>query len=325
MSARSAVVAGYVALDVIRHEGSVGQSSGGTAANVAADLAYLGWRTEMRARIGADAPGRRVRHALSEAGVELCPGFLDPALQTPVVVHEVESPRHRFLFHCPSCGRTSPRFSPPDPAGAEEPGALGAPEVVFADRTSAFAAALFRRFEGEALLVLEPSTRGHATAARECAERADVLKWSHEVGGSLHPGILDPRRGQLQIETHGAAGLGFRRGREAWREMAAPTVEALDAAGAGDWLTASFLDQLPADGPIEMSTVALEDALEVSQRAAAVSCLYAGARGCAAMSPEMLQAAQAALAKSEVPVIPPAPVRRRSRAADACSLCLGPV
>jgi sugar/nucleoside kinase (ribokinase family) len=137
--------------------------------------------------------------------------------------------------------------------------------------------------------------------------------------------MLDPRPGQLQIETLGAEGLAFRIGAGPWQNLAAPEVEAVDAAGAGDWLTASFLDQLPAGRPSEMSAAALAEALKVSQGVAAVSCLYAGARGCAAIPREVLQAAQVALAKGDVPVVPPAPSPRRSRAADACPLCLGPV
>lgn len=324
-SARSAILTGYVALDVIRHNGSVRQVSGGTAANVAANLVYLGWTCELLGRVGADAQGRRVRHILSKSGVDLGAGFLDPTVETPVVIHEVEAPRHRFLFRCPSCARKSPRFSPPDPAKVDIALPVEMPFIVFADRTSTFAADLFREFNERALLVLEPSSRGHAKAAGQCAELADILKWSHELRDKLHPGVLEVRAHQLQIETLGADGLRFRFGGDRWRHLPAPEIEVIDAAGAGDWLTASFLNELPDDGPSAMSQRELSAALEVGQQTAAFSCLYPGARGCAAVSYVEMQAARNTLSRGQSVTVPPATLERRGRAAGVCPVCLGPI
>ncbi|MHB1490837.1 MAG: PfkB family carbohydrate kinase, partial [Cellulomonas sp.] len=48
---------GYLVLDVVTTTHVVGRSAGGTAGNVAADLAWLGQRAGLLARIGDDDAG----------------------------------------------------------------------------------------------------------------------------------------------------------------------------------------------------------------------------------------------------------------------------
>jgi fructokinase len=327
-SPRSAITTGYVALDVVCHDGSVRQVAGGTAANVAANLAYLGWRSSLIGRIGDDAPGRRIAHDLDRAGVELLGRIHDTAVETPVVVHRVTPPNHSFAFKCPVCERRSPRFSPPSGDGYESGELLAAaepPDLVFADRMSSFSVQLLERYAGRSLIMVEPSARGKEGPAARSAELADVLKWSHELTDELHGVMLEPRPGQLQIETLGAEGLRFRVGGEGWRSSAAPSVDPVDTAGAGDWLTAAFLDALPSLRIESLTRARIHAALDQAQAVAALSCLHVGARSLADLPLERMRADADRLRKGDPPPAAVlAPAGRRSRAGGVCTTCLGP-
>lgn len=326
---RRLLASGYVALDVIRYDGSVRQSAGGTAANAAANLAHLGWTSQLVGRIGDDAQARRILSDLRTAGVGIDLLVPDPSIETPVVVHEVLPPRHRFDFSCPECGRASPRYRPPSselfdeafPADAIRPGH----DVVFVDRASAFSVELLARAaERGALTVFEPSSRGTEAASRAAAGHAAILRWSAETRPRLHPSTLAARDGQLQIESVSDRGLRWRMGRGAWRALGPVVIEPVDGAGAGDWLTAGLLDALP---DLELASLDEEDiviALEAGQALAALSCLYVGARALAGVPTAEIRAVAAQLLKG-LDVVPPRPVGgRRSRARNVCRVCLGP-
>jgi sugar/nucleoside kinase (ribokinase family) len=322
-ASRTALGAGYIALDVICHGVRVRQRAGGTATNVMAGLAYLGWNTAIIGRIGVDAPSRRIRSELRDEGVDVTGLIADPEIQTPVVVHEVRPPRHRFVFTCPTCGRGSARYTPPGRETAAE--ALermpGPPDVVFADRVGDAALELFRNAP-DALKMFEPSSRGQARIVAEAVNTADIVKWSHELRGHLHDVVLSPRGRQVQIESLGADGVRFRIGRSSWTVLEPVALDPLDTAGAGDWLTASFLDALPSLAPEDLDAEAVGEALTTAQQVAALSCLFVGARTLGSVPPQEMALAASALAAGSLSEKPIANDGRRSRAAGVCSVCL---
>lgn len=69
MRHRTIVVGGYTVLDVVVTPGGRWNSAGGTAGNVAASMAHLGWTSSLVARIGRDAAGRAVQRRLLRVGV----------------------------------------------------------------------------------------------------------------------------------------------------------------------------------------------------------------------------------------------------------------
>ena len=325
-SSRSLIATGYVALDVISHGPAVRQRAGGTAANVASNLSHLGWRSALVGRIGDDPPGRRIVDDLRRAGVDCNALTLDPDLKTPVLVHEVSPPRHRFIFSCPECGRRSPRYSAlhPEQAKGLDIDDSKPPDVVFVDRISPAAVDLLDRFAGS-FKVLEPSSRGTIAAATQAAGRADLLKWSDEQRPALHQAIFEPRPKQVQVETLGSGGARFRIGTRPWVVVPALDIEPIDTAGAGDWLTAALLDTLPRLRVGELDDAAVVKALEDAQGLAALSCLYVGAQSMANLPMGQLRAAARSLLAGKLEVPPPAPSGWRSRALRVCQTCLGPV
>src|SRR5438094_530879 len=87
---------GFVALDVIIHGERLGHAAGGTAANVAANLAFFGWRSAVAGVVGDDPAGRHLVSDLSAAKVDVSDVRKSSGAQTPVVIHEILDHSHRF-------------------------------------------------------------------------------------------------------------------------------------------------------------------------------------------------------------------------------------
>jgi fructokinase len=264
-----------------------------------------------------------VRFDLRRADVDTSGIICGDGVETPVVMHDVDPPDHTFRFRCPHCDRRSAKFRPLEVETLDRLAGAGSVDVVFSDRMSSASAALFGRRLG-AVQVLEPSSKGAAGPALESAELVDVLKWSHEIRDRLHAGMLDARAGQLQIETLGSDGLRFRLGLDEWSHLDAPDVDTIDSAGAGDWLTAVFLDSLPTSTIDTLSKADISAALEEGQAVAALSCLYVGARTLSGLPPSEMREAAAKVAAGDLDSTPAIGSGRRAEPVSACPLCLRP-
>lgn len=323
---RSALSVGYCTVDVIHSSGTISHRAGGTACNVAANLAYLGWKASVVARLGRDAAGRRLRGDLQLGGVDVSLMEDDANVESPVIVQEVTSPRHRFLFRCPSCGRRFPRYRPISrPHLASLFDRLPFADVFFMDRASSSALSLAAELRRRgALIVFEPSSPGVAKRTLAAAEAAHVLKCSHERQARITPELMAPRAGQLQIETLGDRGLRFRQGLGDWETLVPPVVSVVDSAGAGDWLTAAFLSEFVAPGPGAVPRPEVREALTQAQGLAALSCCFVGARTMAKLPRKnVLLAARDLLAGKELhldSVAEDPSIRTRG----GCVMCLGP-
>jgi fructokinase len=315
---------GYCALDVICHNGHVSHRAGGTAANVAANLAYLGWDSDLVVRLGYDAPARRILRDIRQSGVKTRRVERSREVETPVVLYEVTPPRHRFLFSCPRCARKLPRHRPISNTHLEKE-LLDAepPDVYFFDRAGASAIRLAKEMRARgALVVFEPSSPGVPARTSAAAETAHVIKCSHERRQLIDGALLAPRSRQLQIETLGAAGLRFRVGGRRWKELQAVKTTVVDSGGAGDWLTAALLTNLQSLIPDALKDV--EDGLRRAQALAALSCRLVGARSLATQSRRTVERAVETLLVGEEPKLTRLHWERSSRAQHVCELCLGP-
>lgn len=324
---RSVLASGFVALDVVRSHQGVWMCAGGTAGNVAANLAYFGWKARIAGLIGRDEAGRIVSRNLSEAGVDISVLYQDGEVGTPLVLHEVNGKSHRFKFGCSVCGRPYHRYRPLATANVSKLlSCERLADVFFFDRPGAAALALAEAHaRAGRLVVYEPSSAGNAGAHMRAATCADVIKYSEEQAAKFEKYFpKDSPNHQLCIVTRGDKGARFRLGLGAWREQPAHNVSVVDAGGAGDWMTAALLDCLGLHRPWQEAEV--EEAVRWAQGVAAVSCLVPGARLLASiLEPRVLRRQVKALLSEGSPKAFQLRLRGIRRTSNRCEACRLPL
>lgn len=268
------IAAGYTVLDVVSAKGLLWHAAGGSAANIAANLAYLGWRTSLAARIGTDCAGQVVHGDLLSCQVDVSRLMMDPSTHTPVLRHLVTDVGHSYGFGCRSCGRGAAAHRPLPPTVAEDPPVA---DVFVFDRPSVanlqFAEA--HATSGKRVLY-EPSTRGTAERYRRACVTANIIKYSAQRQAIVEPSLPRARSDQLVLITHGSDGAEYRIG-DKKGQVPAPIVRSLDSGGAGDWMTAGLIHRLPTSW-VSLDEATVVAALTWAQALAALSTLMPGAR-----------------------------------------------
>jgi fructokinase len=322
---RSVLASGFVALDVVRRDQGVWIRAGGTAGNVAANLAYFGWKARIAGLIGCDEAGHIVNRDLLDAGVDTSNLYQHDQVGTPLVLHEIHGKTHRFRFGCSVCGRPHHQYRPLGPAKVSKLlSSERLADVFFFDRPRAAALTLAEAHaKAGRLVVYEPSSAGNPSAHMRAAACADVIKYSEEQAAKFEKYLPEsPPNYQLRIVTRGENGVLYRLGPEAWREQPTHSVSAVDAGGAGDWMTAALIDCLGLHRPWRVTEVG--EAVRWAQGVAAVSCLVPGARLLASIvEPRVLrQQVKALLSEGDPRVfeLKLRGIRRTSRRCEACRL-----
>lgn len=282
----SCFATGLVALDILRmssDEDAVRYRAGGTAGNVAAILGALGWSSALA------GPGEEsTAFSLMRADLMRCNVNYHAVLgaAVPVIVQELSATsEHRFLFHCPQCGGTLPRYRRTTMQSlAGSSAGFGAADVFFTDRLSEDVLELAMRAHAHgAFVVYEPSDPEDAPWLAAMLPIADMVKWSSERAANLPE--LGEQGDYLEVQTLGPRGVRWRwarSGQPEWRALAAARPQrVIDTCGAGDWLTSGILIGLSRMAfRHERSTGdTLAQVLDRAQRLAAWSCGFAGARG----------------------------------------------
>lgn len=320
------VAAGYMPLDVILTHEAVSHRAGGTAGNVPAILAYLGWRAVLAGQTGDDFAGDVLLGDLRAAGVNTGQIHRAAGMQTPRLVHSVRPDGHSFAYRCPQCGCKFPRSRPLtlDQArrcAEDHPSA----DVYFFDRANAGTLWLAEYYSQKgAVVVFEPSVPANAESLGRAAAVAHVIKHSDDrsVGGLDDIGVR-PRRGQLRIVTHGAEGLELRLGAGRRRRFAALATLAVDTGGAGDWTTAGFISVAVRRGQLQEGFI--DDGVRLGQALAALNCTAVGARGLMCLSRRtVLQRARTVLKEGGVTTEPRFRESQPTEVGYACSTCLLP-
>lgn len=277
----SVLTAGYVVVDILDAPDGLRHSAGGTAANVACNLAWLGASSAVLARLGDDPAGRYLVADLARAGVDTSGVRLDALVSTPLAVHRVTpSGDHVFVFRCPRCHRNLPRVRPPTAAQARV--AISArPGIFFFDRSpAAVLMAAGQVAAGGGLVFFEPNVTGRVPQCERAAALSHIVKVSDERLHELDLLVATARPGQLQIVTEGRRGLRFRIGGRRWLRLPAHPVCVLDSGGAGDWVSAGLIAHLMTSQAIDYANVAA--GLRIGQALAAICCRSLGARGMSA-------------------------------------------
>jgi sugar/nucleoside kinase (ribokinase family) len=231
---RSVLASGFVALDVVRRDQGVWIRAGGTAGNVAANLAYFGWKARIAGLIGCDEAGHIVNRDLLDAGVDTSNLYQHDQVGTPLVLHEIHGKTHRFRFGCSVCGRPHHQYRPLGPAKVSKLlSSERLADVFFFDRPRAAALTLAEAHaKAGRLVVYEPSSAGNPSAHMRAAACADVIKYSEEQAAKFEKYLPEsPPNYQLRIVTRGENGVLYRLGPEAWREQPTHSVSAVDAGG----------------------------------------------------------------------------------------------
>ena len=289
------ISSGFIALDIV-----VGIEdpltprfySGGTAGNVTAALAYLGWKATPISRLSRDEAGQFVRSDLERWGVDTAHLSESAPCPTPIVVEKIfvakdGSPKHRFLWTCPDCGAYFPSYRPLLADAVEGlKREITHASVFFTDRVSRSTLALAEHCKTKgAVVIFEPSGVQEPSLFAEMIQICDVLKYSEQRAKGFSD-LLRNHEALLEVQTLAAEGLRFLlRGPKraaAWVSLSSYDVRVKDTAGAGDWTTAGLIHQLFGAGRQSLKGLTkakVVDALTFGQALAALNCQFEGARG----------------------------------------------
>lgn len=294
------VGSGLVVLDIVLSNGDTAPifSAGGTCGNVLAALSHLGWNSICLSRLGVDAAGELLEGDLIKNAVDTSWMSKERSLATPRIIERVSSagvsPKHHFLFRCPTCNSYLPRFrSPRIDQILGIPASIMTPDVFFFDRATPSALQLAEQFRNKgALIFFEPGKLVFD------AKTLSGIRLSHILKFAGRDSSIDETRVALQNEEHsplliiktlGEDGLVFRcEGSEDWHyQPSFRPFQIRDCCGAGDWCSTGFLFKLKKnaiDQGQRMSQVLhrldwIESCLEYGQAMSSLSCGFLGARG----------------------------------------------
>ncbi len=286
------VGSGLIALDILVDQDPADRyrALGGSAGNVLAILAYLGWTSLPVARLGRDAAARHIEREFRQLGAttEFLRG--DSPMRTPVIYQSsdaVDGSPH-YSFRCPVCGQKRGFRDDHDTDLVDAvTSQIRGPAVFFFDRATPSTVRLaehFRRRRG--IVVFEPSDYSATYEFERCVLASHVIKYSADRIDSLNRSDLS--NVFVEVQTMGHHGLKFRLPRAAneWTELAAIEVtDVADTSGAGDWCTAGalywFLRNNDAKVHARLCDREIADALRFGQALATMNCTVRGARGAA--------------------------------------------
>ena len=289
MNKNITVGAGLISLDVLIRDGEkipVSYYVGGTCGNVMMILSHMGWEAYPIARLDETKDAKRVlddmkRHNVHTEYVSTQDG------KTPVIVqrnfinkdgiptHKFESRNNMGRFYLDYKPLTLKQVN----SVIEKINFV--PKVFFFDRVAPAILKLANAFkERGSVLFFEPSSGGcKVDLFNKCVEVADIVKFSEQRIKDIEQ--FNGYKDKLFIQTQGEDGLNYRLN-SMWTHLEPVANDrVLDTAGAGDWTTAAFINELfkSRKGMSGITVADIEKALNEAQKVGAQSCSYEGARG----------------------------------------------
>ena len=289
MNKNICVGAGLISLDVLIRDGErlpAAYYVGGTCGNVMMILSYMGWETYPIARLDGTKDGMRVLADMEKHNVHTDFVSTNDG-KTPVIVqrnfiNKDGIPTHRFESR-PNMGRFYLDFKSLMMRQVDEVIARidFVPKVFFFDRVSPAILKLAVVFKEKGSVVFfEPSSRsGNVILFNKCVEVSDIIKFSEQRIKDIEQ--FESYKDKLFIQTQGAKGLRYRLN-FGWIHLEPiENDKVIDTAGAGDWTTAAFINELfkTRSRISDISVAEIERALNDAQKVGSQSCSYEGARG----------------------------------------------
>lgn len=290
----SVLSAGLVVLDIILVNGynEPLYQAGGTCCNVSCMLGYMGGSVSISGRLGTDAASSAVVKDLHAHKVNT-KGLIHDLKETPSIIEKVnpETAHHSFSLRCPKCKRhlSSYRSITLEHARELVTAKHTTVDLFFFDRVSPGNLLLAKEARrAGALVFFEPPKMEIGDDFFKAVRVCHVVKYaSNTLGKNLPNGIQYPDNIQekpiLEIITLGKDGLRFRHQRKKWtKHEPHESLNVVDTAGAGDWLSASFIHEI-LSSPDAMQALLDHDIvssyLHKAQKFASYNCQFIGARG----------------------------------------------
>ncbi len=276
---------GLLCLDVVYPPGEETPLlyAGGSSLNIATILSDWGWSASLIGRIGDDQAGRYLLKDLSAFNVNTSGIIQDPCIDTPIYSQTFDESGHVFQRKCLQCGAPSPTVAPLSLEVMQQrietlPGEITAAVIERDDPASVLLARECR--ERGALVYVELNRMSSETQCLELIDQAHVYKYARDRCGLLPPQDMTPGV-PIEIETQGKDGLRYRLSNGEWRQITAPQVDLfIDAAGSGDWVSATVLNQIGSTKQMpDLENIDLDKILAQAQSEAAENGKYIGARG----------------------------------------------
>lgn len=287
---------GLLALDaVINIENNIYPQlyAGGSCGNVLSILAFLGWNALPVARLADNRASRILECDLKHWDVDT--SFIEHTStgSTPIIIHRIlkdaqGKPKHKFEFKDPDNGNWLPQYKPLLAKNVSNlTNSLPRTSVFYFDRVTRASIELAKFYKNQnSLIFFEPSANSDTQLFEEALAIAHVVKFSSDRIKN-YQSTYRTSSALLEIETLGTQGLRYRINRvnpTEWVSLPSFHISTvMDAAGAGDWTTAGFINYLFQDSNAslveELFDSPIEKYLTDAQALGALNCCYPGARG----------------------------------------------
>lgn len=291
MKSNICIGAGLISLDVLIRDGEqfpISYYVGGTCGNVMMILSYMGWNTYPIARLDGTKDAMRIQADMMKHNVHT--NFISTSDgKTPVIVqrnfinkdgvptHKFESRNGKGHFYLDFKPLTIKQ------ANSVIEKVDFVPKVFFFDRVAPAIYNLANAFrEKGSFIFFEPSSKGtDFRLFNKCIEVSDIVKFSEQRIKDCRP--FESYYDKLIIQTLGSNGLNYRLNSKWFHQEPVRNDKIIDTAGAGDWTSATLINELFKDNAIHRECfswdVNIGNALKKAQEKGALSCSYEGARG----------------------------------------------
>ncbi len=286
---------GFSGLDIIKNNNEDIYLPGGTCANVLSVLSSLGWESNLIKAKYQDDWNEYVESKLKELGVNII-NYKNSRKNTPRVVQVTKNEKHHFFTTCPLCKRKLINLDLPLEKHLVNLERLFYNlDVLYYDRISYGIKALVTQAQNNNIWsVYEPNTGRSYKHLLDNISEANIVKFSSEriflsIANKLKKDLVSiDSHTKIIIITHGKKGITFSvRQQNAlfseWEEIEADNIEnIIDTSGAGDWLTAGFINNFIKEYPKVTNDINASDvisALRSAQSLSKICCSSIGALG----------------------------------------------